>query len=188
VSDSTPFRRPWLAFLRHGSAEAGGHGLPDSKRRLTERGRREAEETAVLARRARYVPVAVYTSPYPRARETAEIFLDRLSLVVSLREDARIEPEADVGVALAWVRGLVDEVASEMLAAKAPGPGSGTPGAGGIAGGLPLLLFVAHEPILSGLISSLLGRRRPPLERAELVVLSQDGSRSWQERTYRPTL
>jgi len=77
-----------LVLVRHGqiaaNAERIWHGSTDSA--LTERGRGEAERTArQLARRAP-APVALYTSPLLRARETARPIEAELGLA------ARVEP------------------------------------------------------------------------------------------------
>jgi broad specificity phosphatase PhoE len=77
-----------LVLVRHGqiaaNAERIWHGSTDSA--LTERGRGEAERTARhLAQRAP-APVALYTSPLLRARETAGPIAAELGLA------ARVEP------------------------------------------------------------------------------------------------
>ena len=62
-----------LYLLRHGIAEAKAAEKPDRERRLTPRGRARMRRAA-QGLRALVGPLdAIYTSPYPRAAETAAI-------------------------------------------------------------------------------------------------------------------
>jgi phosphohistidine phosphatase len=68
-----------LYVLRHGEAEsveeAGG---VDAKRRLTEEGAECIRKEATAMRRMRIEPEFIWTSPYVRALETAQITLEML--------------------------------------------------------------------------------------------------------------
>jgi phosphohistidine phosphatase len=64
-----------LILLRHGKAE-DDHPKGDSARRLVGKGREQATRAARLLKKAGRLPAIVLTSPYARARETAEIFCD----------------------------------------------------------------------------------------------------------------
>lgn len=59
-----------VGFMRHGRAEERAPGMRDEDRRLTREGAREVE---LIAGALRIRFDLVYTSPYRRARETAEI-------------------------------------------------------------------------------------------------------------------
>ncbi len=79
-----------LIFVRHGESVANAEGrfTRGPHEGLTARGRREAEERAAeLAARAR--PVALYTSPFTRARETAALLGGVLELEARVVEALR---------------------------------------------------------------------------------------------------
>ena len=62
-----------LYLVRHGIAEDGGEGIPDSSRALTAKGRRRFQKTAAaFARQGRRLSL-ILTSPLVRAVQTAEI-------------------------------------------------------------------------------------------------------------------
>jgi phosphohistidine phosphatase len=69
-----------LYLLRHGKAEPGHPGEPDSSRRLTEEGKQQSRRVLARAAAAGVKPQTVLVSPYIRARETAEIALGVLGL------------------------------------------------------------------------------------------------------------
>jgi phosphohistidine phosphatase len=62
-----------IYLFRHGIAEDGEPGSPDSARELTEEGRKKTAEVVKLARKAGVRPTLILTSPYARARQTARI-------------------------------------------------------------------------------------------------------------------
>jgi len=62
-----------LYLLRHGIAEDGRPGLPDSERPLTPDGKKKLRGVLKLARDAGVQPSLIMTSPYRRALETAEV-------------------------------------------------------------------------------------------------------------------
>lgn len=62
-----------IYLLRHGIAEDGAPGSPDSDRRLTPEGKRKLHETLKAAAQAGVQPSLILSSPYVRARQTAEI-------------------------------------------------------------------------------------------------------------------
>jgi phosphohistidine phosphatase len=116
-------------LMRHATAEDPVTG-PDSGRRLTEQGRREAREAgkALLERGA--APVAILTSPRLRARETAELVAAELGgkMPVEVREPLTC--------------GATSEIYRAELQTRSPGD----------------VLLVAHNPELSSFASSLAGR------------------------------
>lgn len=84
----------WL--LRHGEAEPCAR--TDAERALTERGRVEARQSG--ARLAGYAPQAILTSPYVRARQTADLVSEQLQNAVPCETVAWIVPDADLREAL----------------------------------------------------------------------------------------
>ncbi len=71
-------------FLRHGDAEQGAPGQPDSERRLTKKGEKQSR-TAGHALAALGVKLdACLSSPKVRAAQTAEIACEELGLEVTL--------------------------------------------------------------------------------------------------------
>ncbi len=123
-------RQLWL--LRHADAEP--HGTrPDAERRLTARGRRQAEAAGGALYELGVELGAVLSSPKARARETTELALARLG------ERA---PRLTVHEPLA--AGFRAEQALEALA--------------GVERDARVLL-VGHEPDLSGVVGELTGAR-----------------------------
>lgn len=82
-----------LYLLRHGESEANVAGVvnddPSRPVHLTPRGRSQAEAAASGLRGIAFE--YAYVSRFPRARQTAEILLAGLGLVLPLREDARLD-------------------------------------------------------------------------------------------------
>ena len=72
-----------LLLVRHAHAD----WVPDEMRPLSETGRRDAERVADLLRGES--PVAIYSSPYRRARETVEPLSARLDLPIEEMSDLR---------------------------------------------------------------------------------------------------
>lgn len=62
-----------LYILRHGLAEDGEAGQPDSDRALTAEGKKRLRPILRLAKKAGVSPTLILTSPYRRAIETAEL-------------------------------------------------------------------------------------------------------------------
>ena len=131
-------------------------------------GRDEARRVGARALAAGYRVVAAYASPYPRATETGALFIEALGARVPVMEDARLVPEASSSEASAWIQAVWRESSRALSSPLGPGL-------------VPLLVFAAHEPILSAVASRLLGRRRPALARAELVILGSHPSEGWRE-------
>jgi phosphohistidine phosphatase len=86
-----------LYILRHGKAEPGHPGEPDSTRRLTQEGKQQSQRVLARAAAAGIKPQAVLASPYIRARETAEIAREILGIsgavlpCKALLPDSRLE-------------------------------------------------------------------------------------------------
>ncbi|MES2625752.1 MAG: phosphohistidine phosphatase SixA [Pseudomonadota bacterium] len=80
-----------LYLLRHGEAEARAH--TDSARQLTNKGRADVEYVAKQFA-ARHLPLEqCFVSPYVRANQTADLFVQQLSSVISLTTTELLVPE-----------------------------------------------------------------------------------------------
>lgn len=119
-----------LYLLRHAIAAERRPGRSDAQRRLTPRGRRRMERIARAMRRAGIRVDAIYTSPLPRAAETAAVVAAALGTAAP-RETPGLAPDGSVAE-------LLREIALRH----------GRRGAG--------ILLVGHEPDLGRLASQLL--------------------------------
>ncbi|MEZ5403738.1 MAG: phosphohistidine phosphatase SixA [Bryobacteraceae bacterium] len=115
-------------LLRHGIAEDPKPGQPDRERALTAEGRRKLRSVLKAAKAGEVAPEIVVTSPYVRARQTADIARELLGgeLVESAALAPHSRPEA------AW-----DELRTYR--------------------GSTQVLLVGHEPLFSQLTAYLLG-------------------------------
>jgi phosphohistidine phosphatase len=75
-----------LILVRHAEAEDRALGTPDPERSLVADGRRAARATGRALAAMKVAPQCIVTSPYPRARETAELIAQELR--APLAEDA----------------------------------------------------------------------------------------------------
>lgn len=116
-------------LLRHGIAENPRPGRADAERELTPEGRKKTREVMKLAQAAGVQPDYILTSPYARARQTAEIAADVLKYGGEMLETPALTP--DSRPELVW-----DEVRLHPDAGQ--------------------LLLVGHEPLFSHLSSYLL--------------------------------
>ena len=117
-------------LMRHAHAvERDEWSGPDAERPLTDKGRKAAAEAARGLTRLTDPVTRVISSPYTRARETAEIVAARLRLSVALNS-ALTEERTPLNYFLATLR---EE-------AYAPG-----------------LLFVGHQPMLGQILAHLQG-------------------------------
>lgn len=67
-----------LIFLRHGQADWPNWTASDDDRPLTEAGKKETHEVAVFLANLGVRPQKIFTSPLPRASQTAEIAAEHL--------------------------------------------------------------------------------------------------------------
>jgi phosphohistidine phosphatase len=135
-----------LYFLRHG--ESGSpRPTDDDARELTEEGRAALRAAAPLWRRLDVYPDHVFTSPLPRAVQTAELFCEAMGGM----------PVADDGLrpGAPWAR---------MAHAMA-----GHPEARGV-------MFVGHEPDLSSAMAELSGAASIRLRNGGLGCLEFHGA------------
>lgn len=120
-----------IFILRHGIAvERGAKGFDrDSDRPLTAKGKRQLRKTAAAMKKMKLHFDLILTSPYERAKKTAEIVAEELRLQKRLRLTEALRSES-----------APESIISEMAGLKhAPED----------------VLLVGHEPYLSRLISLL---------------------------------
>lgn len=75
-----------LYFLRHGLAEVQSGSKPDSERELTKEGIRKLELSVKKFSALNIQPNVIYTSPFVRAYQTAEIISKHLKCPLYTRE------------------------------------------------------------------------------------------------------
>jgi phosphohistidine phosphatase len=139
----------WL--LRHASAEDRADSGKDADRTLTEDGHKRAREVARGLAELEPGIELVLTSPYARARQTAEPVARALRLADQLRETQGLEPSSDP-----------EEILEEVRAEK-----------------VEAILLVGHEPHLGALLGRLVAGRpglEIPMRKAAVARLSWPGS------------
>ena len=119
-----------ILLLRHGIAENGRPGSPDSERELVPEGRKKLREVLKAAKDAGAAPDLILTSPYRRAVETAEIAASVIGYAGELVHAGALTPDASPA-----------EVWTEIRAQKH----------------FDEILLVGHEPLFSHLMAYLLG-------------------------------
>jgi phosphohistidine phosphatase len=135
-----------LYVMRHGTAEDDAESGADADRALTAVGRGRVIAVGKKLVEAGEAPLLIVTSPLVRATQTAEI----VAVVTELGERG----------------GTV-----EVRRALAPG-GDGARLAHQLAHeGRKRVMFVGHEPDLSGLVASLVGAFGRPFEKAMVVAV-----------------
>ncbi|WP_134057708.1 MULTISPECIES: phosphoglycerate mutase family protein [Rheinheimera] len=147
----------YLYFLRHATAEVIRPNQLDIDRCLIEKGRLQARRVAAFMQRYAITPEAVFSSPYPRAVQTAAI----------VRKEAGLAQVQE----LPWLALDTGAVTSSTLLRQ-------------LLPNLPAhTLLVGHEPDLSALISRLLdsGGSAFKIKKASLTCLCyQHDSQSFQ--------
>ncbi|MDQ6676494.1 MAG: phosphohistidine phosphatase SixA [Acidobacteriota bacterium] len=118
-----------LYLLRHAIAHERGAGQRDADRELTKEGREKLSAVLKIAARSGVTPSRILTSPYLRARQTAEIARDALGSEEALYETGTLTPESSPQ--MVWNE-LGDHRKEESL------------------------LLVSHDPLLSNLVPFLL--------------------------------
>jgi phosphohistidine phosphatase len=117
-----------LILLRHGKAE-DDNPKGDSARKLVGKGREQSARAARLLKHAGRLPAIVLTSPYARARETAEIFCETAGMPGPVSQS--------------WLAcGMSPDTALAELAGFNE---------------FDRILIVGHEPDFSHLVTTLLG-------------------------------
>jgi phosphohistidine phosphatase len=139
----------WL--LRHAAAEDRAASGRDEDRALTEEGRERARGVARGLAALDPGIDAILTSPFRRARETAEPAAKALDLAVRLRPSRALEPDRDP-----------DEILAEVRES-----------------GRESVLLVGHEPHLGALLGRLIAGRpglSVPMKKASVARVAWDGS------------
>lgn len=143
-----------ICLLRHAKAEAGFSPNPkeDAKRVLTPEGIRKMGKVAAGMAALELKFDLILSSPYPRAKQTAEIVAEKLGITPLLELDERL-------VAVANPEDFLAELCSRRLLAQS-------------------LLIVGHEPFLGELASLLLTGQKNTLhfefKKAGLLCLTVD--------------
>lgn len=137
-----------IYILRHGIAEDGGAGMPDANRALTDAGREKLARVLERAGSAGVAPSLILTSPYRRARETAEMAGKALGCTRIVKSDA-------------LVPGSTPEEVWEAIHTHR---------------GESALLLAGHEPLLSMTVGYLLGAPaiQVDLKKAGMVRIDQE--------------
>ncbi|RZO20239.1 MAG: phosphohistidine phosphatase SixA [SAR92 clade bacterium] len=134
-----------LFIIRHGEAV---DGYPDSHRKLSGLGKSQVASAGVAHSNIMAEIEVVFSSPYLRATQTADLFLGQLSEKNSL-EINRFDDLMPLGDIMSVVS-LLQKHHSRVV------------------------LLVAHMPILGGLIDYLTGEQGTHLGTASLASLSMD--------------
>ncbi|MBL8214429.1 MAG: histidine phosphatase family protein [Bryobacterales bacterium] len=108
-----------IYILRHGIADEPRPGMRDADRALTAEGKKRLREVLQVARHADVKPEIILTSPYRRARETAEIAREILHPETDLIPGNCFTPEADPCEAWEEVR-IHRDAASVLIATHEP--------------------------------------------------------------------
>ena len=118
-----------IYLLRHGIAEDGAPGRPDSDRALTQAGRQKLRRVLARAKEARLEPDLILSSPYRRALETAEVAVESFGYRGKIVPTKTLVPNADPHDTWEEIRAYKSESA---------------------------LLLASHEPLMSTLLAFLL--------------------------------
>jgi phosphohistidine phosphatase len=119
-----------IYMLRHGIAEDGQAGQPDSERSLTPDGRKKLRTVLRVAASAGVAPSLILTSPYKRALQTAQLAAEILDYKGELLRTKALEPSAAP-------KAVWDEIRVHKDEAR--------------------ILLAGHEPLFSRLTAYLLG-------------------------------
>ena len=119
-----------IYLLRHGTAQQRPpSGADSADRELVDKGRKQCEEVVKLLTRMGISFDRALSSPYARARQTAEAVLGGLEVSAALQLDERLKP---AGIAARAISSSVGEGSAERV------------------------LAVGHEPLLSEIAATLI--------------------------------
>ena len=116
-----------LYLLRHGEAEPRSASVAEARRQLTEKGRRDVGRVIERSQTVKVKPGLILSSPYIRARQTADIAAEILK--VKVEESSQLLPSVEPH--LIW-----DELREHADTQE--------------------IMLVGHEPHMSRLVSFLL--------------------------------
>jgi len=142
-----------LYILRHGIAEDGLPGTPDSARQLTDEGRQKTARVVKMARAAGVAPSLILSSPYDRAMQTARIAADHLGYSGQILQTKALVPHGSP-------QGVWSEIRDRATENS--------------------ILLAGHEPLLSQLVAWLLGSPALQVEmkKSALVRIDVEGMRA----------
>ena len=115
-----------IYLFRHGIAEDGKPGRPDSERALTDEGRAKLRRVLKRARTADVTPSLILSSPFRRAVETAEVAVEVFRYEGEIVRSRAFVPEASPKLAWEEIRAHSKEES---------------------------VLIASHEPLMSSLMS-----------------------------------
>ena len=118
-----------IYLLRHGIAEEGDLAQHDSDRNLTPEGIEKLRQVLRLAKKAGVAPSMIVSSPYIRARQTAELAKEMLKVDHEIIETYALKPMSLPREAWDDIRALREE---------------------------PSILLASHEPLMGQLLGFLL--------------------------------
>jgi phosphohistidine phosphatase len=107
-------------LLRHGIADDDSPTGRDADRPLTDQGRRKLHEVLKLAAAASVAPAVVVSSPYLRAKQTAEIATELLGCKEEIHYANALTPEADPEELWMEIRNAYRGHSSVLLASHEP--------------------------------------------------------------------
>ena len=107
-------------LLRHGIAEDNSPSGRDSDRRLTEEGREKLRSVLKAAAGAGVLPELIVSSPYVRARQTAEIARQVLAYKEELQFSQALVPEGEPSDLWSEIRTIYRPADSLLLASHEP--------------------------------------------------------------------
>jgi phosphohistidine phosphatase len=119
-----------IYILRHGNAAEANGGMRDADRPLTPEGASKLQPVMRRARAMGVEPPVILTSPYRRAKETAQVAVEALRGSPSLVETRALTPDS-----------APEAVWEEVRLHKKD----------------PQIMIVGHEPLLSAVYAFLLG-------------------------------
>jgi phosphohistidine phosphatase len=139
-----------IYILRHGEAQPRSEDLPEADRKLTPKGKLDVERVARLAWAAKIQPDLVLSSPYARAKETAQIAIRVFQSKPPLLETPALLPNSSP-------KQVWKEVKSHPDAQQ--------------------LMLVGHEPQLSDLVAYFLASPELllDLKKGALLRIRMDG-------------
>ncbi|MBI3683025.1 MAG: phosphohistidine phosphatase SixA, partial [Acidobacteria bacterium] len=108
-----------IYLLRHGIAEDPRPGMDDADRALTAEGRKKLREVLLVARDAGVKPDVIMTSPYRRAKETAEIAREILRYKEEIESSQALVPIAEAREAWDGIR-VHKDAGSLLLSSHEP--------------------------------------------------------------------
>ncbi len=118
-----------IYLLRHGIAEEGDLSQHDSNRALTDEGIEKLREVLRVAKKAGVSPSMILSSPYIRARQTADLAKEILKVEHDIVETYALKPMSQPREAWDDIRALREE---------------------------PAILLASHEPLMGQLLGFLL--------------------------------